>query len=89
MSEPIPEAIPTSADPRSHRPLKRARGANTNNAPAAKPTKILETLFIDPSRSVSHPRAIYVFETLAARPAEIVGTCRVRLPGLDRESSCV
>lgn len=29
MSEPIPESVPTSADPRSRRPLKRARVPNT------------------------------------------------------------
>lgn len=47
MSEPIPEAIPTSADPRSHRPVKRRaltpRAALANDVEAlfAKPEKAL------------------------------------------------
>lgn len=52
MSEPIPESIPTSADRRSHRPLKRARGANTALATQANE---IESLFLDPSKPVTLP----------------------------------
>lgn len=47
MSEPIPESIPTSADPRSHRPTKRRaltpRAALANDVEAlfAKPDKVV------------------------------------------------
>lgn len=52
MSEPIPEAIPTSADPRTRRPLKRMRGANT--AIAAQANEV-ENLMWDPSIPVEIP----------------------------------
>ncbi|KIV97447.1 hypothetical protein PV10_01199 [Exophiala mesophila] len=71
MSEPIPESIPTSADRRSHRPIKRARGANTALVNQANE---IETLFLDPSKPVSLPSASSAngnARTLAA-PPEIV-----------------
>ncbi|EXJ54554.1 hypothetical protein A1O7_09895 [Cladophialophora yegresii CBS 114405] len=58
MSEPIPEAIPTSADPRSRRPIKRARipGSTNPNAKAALvQANEIETLFLDPAREVKIP----------------------------------
>lgn len=52
MSEPIPESITTSSDSRSHRPVKRARGADT--ALAAQATE-LNKLFADPEREIKLP----------------------------------
>ena len=52
MSEPIPESIPTSSDPRSHRPLKRARGADTATSAQA---SMISTLFADPERPIKLP----------------------------------
>jgi hypothetical protein len=71
MSEPIPEAIPTSADPRSRRPIKRLRGVNTAHATQAFE---VETLFLDPERPVNIPppsNEITNKRTIAA-PPEIV-----------------
>ncbi|CAI6342496.1 unnamed protein product [Periconia digitata] len=54
MSEPIPESIPTSADPRSHRPLKKSRTAaspSTKNPQAAQVT----ALFAKPDRHIHIP----------------------------------
>ncbi|KAK7896982.1 hypothetical protein LTR67_004870 [Exophiala xenobiotica] len=71
MSEPIPEAIPTSADPRSRRPIKRLRGVNTAHATQAFE---VETLFLDPERPVNIPppsTEITNKRTIAA-PPEIV-----------------
>ncbi|KAL2402481.1 hypothetical protein ABEF95_002615 [Exophiala dermatitidis] len=69
MSEPIPESIPTSADPRSRRPVKRARGANT--ALAAQANEI-ETLFLDPSRPVTLPPPSSETKRSLPAPPEIV-----------------
>ncbi|KIW58493.1 hypothetical protein PV05_03005 [Exophiala xenobiotica] len=71
MSEPIPEAIPTSADPRSRRPIKRARGANTARATQAHE---VETLFLDPERPISIPPPSSETDkrTTLAAPPEIV-----------------
>lgn len=69
MSEPIPESIPTSADPRSRRPSKRARGANT--ALAAQANEI-ETLFLDPSRPVTLPPPSTEKKSSLPPPPEIV-----------------
>lgn len=71
MSEPIPESIPTSADPRSRRPIKRARGPNTNTAIASQANEI-ETLFLDPSRPVNLPAASTASKHSLAPPPEIV-----------------
>ncbi|KIW14455.1 hypothetical protein PV08_07239 [Exophiala spinifera] len=69
MSEPIPESIPTSADPRSRRPVKRARGANT--ALAAQAYEV-ETLFLDPERPVHIPPVSSETKRTVAAPPEIV-----------------
>ncbi|KAI4201329.1 MAG: hypothetical protein LQ350_003367 [Teloschistes chrysophthalmus] len=50
MSEPIPESIPTSADPRSHRPLKR-RALTPSSAQANQ----VEALFAKPDLSIPLP----------------------------------
>ncbi|KAL8704310.1 MAG: hypothetical protein Q9201_002532 [Fulgogasparrea decipioides] len=50
MSEPIPESIPTSADPRSHRPLKR-RALTPSSAQANQ----VEALFAKPDISIPLP----------------------------------
>ncbi|OAP54706.1 hypothetical protein AYL99_11154 [Fonsecaea erecta] len=75
MSEPIPEAIPTSADPRSHRPLKRARGAytaNPNVRAISQQAHELETLFLDPSRPVQLPPPSSAVKKSLPAPPEIV-----------------
>lgn len=67
MSEPIPESIPTSADPRSKRPVKKARGPQTA---ISKQSSEVEALFAHPEREIklpSGPRA----KSLAP-PPEIV-----------------
>ncbi|EXJ81569.1 hypothetical protein A1O1_07633 [Capronia coronata CBS 617.96] len=69
MSEPIPESIPTSADPRSHRPIKRARGANT---PLAAQANEIESLFLDPSRPVTLPPPSTERKSALPAPPEIV-----------------
>ena len=68
MSEPIPESIPTSADPRSNRPLKRARGADTAIATQA---KTIDYLFSDPERTIKLPETSSKSSCLAP-PPEIV-----------------
>lgn len=66
MSENIPESIPTSADRRSHRPVKKSRTANTA---AGQQSAQVEALFANPDREINvagpKPR-------LAAAPPEIV-----------------
>ena len=69
MSEPIPESIPTSSDPRSHRPLKRARGADT--ALAAQATE-LNKLFADPEREIKLPAGSTNKGSRLPAPPEIV-----------------
>lgn len=54
MSENIPESIPTSADRRSHRPVKRARGPAT--AVAAQSSAV-EHLFAQADREIVIPSA--------------------------------
>ena len=68
MSEPIPESIPTSADPRSKRPLKR-RALNSTTAQAAS----VEALFAKPDINIPLPSetAISKKPTISA-PPEIV-----------------
>lgn len=69
MSEPIPESIPTSADPRSHRPTKRSRPT-----PSAAQSQALTYLFDKqpeiqiPESALKAPRTV---ASLAA-PPEIV-----------------
>lgn len=69
MSEPIPEAIPTSADPRSRRPVKRLRGANT---PVASQANEIENLMWDPDRPVDIPALSSESKPKVAAPPEIV-----------------
>ena len=51
MSENIPESIPTSADPRSRRPIKKSRPNPTANPLA----NDVENLFADPEREINLP----------------------------------
>lgn len=69
MSEPIPEAIPTSADSRSKRPAKRLRGANTAVATQANE---IENLMWDPDRPVEIPTLSSDAKPKFAAPPEIV-----------------
>ena len=57
MSEPIPESIPTSADPRSRRPLKKARHLPPNATSTASQANEIDTLFLDPERPIVLPEA--------------------------------
>ena len=50
MSEPIPESVPTSADPRSKRPLKRRA-----LTPVSEQATEIQTLFKDPSKDIKIP----------------------------------
>lgn len=50
MSEPIPESIPTSADPRTHRPTKKRA-----LSPASAQASQLEALFKHPDREINIP----------------------------------
>ncbi|KAJ5211952.1 uncharacterized protein N7498_003598 [Penicillium cinerascens] len=68
MSEPGPESVPTSADPRSKRPIKR-RAVTPHSEQAGQ----IETLFKDPSKEIrlpdsSNPRT----SSSLAPPPEIV-----------------
>ncbi|KAJ9651899.1 hypothetical protein H2198_008828 [Neophaeococcomyces mojaviensis] len=69
MSEPIPEAVPTSADPHSRRPVKRLRGANTAIATQANE---IENLMWDPERPVEIPALSSETKSKLAPPPEIV-----------------
>jgi Protein of unknown function (DUF1168) len=69
MSEPIPESIPTSSDSRSHRPLKRARGADT--ALVAQASEI-NKLFADPEREIKLPDGTISKGSRLPPPPEIV-----------------
>lgn len=69
MSEPIPEAIPTSADPRTKRPVKRLRGANTAVASQANE---IENLMWDPDRPVDIPQLSAETKPKLAPPPEFV-----------------
>jgi hypothetical protein len=70
MSEPIPDSIPTSADLRSHRPLKRARGPASSIATTSQ-ARGITSLFLDPSKEVVIPPPSTLKATTAA-PPEIV-----------------
>jgi len=67
MSEPIPESIPTSADPRSHRPLKR-RALTPTTAQAAS----LTALFSKPDTEIPIPSSTAVIKSRIGAPPEIV-----------------
>jgi hypothetical protein len=70
MSEPIHDSIPTSADPRSHRPLKRARGPASSIATTSQ-ARDITSLFLDPSKEVLIPPPSTIKATTTA-PPEIV-----------------
>jgi len=67
MSEPIPESVPTSADPRSHRPLKR-RALTPTTAQAAS----LTVLFSKPDTEIPIPSSTAVIKSRIGAPPEIV-----------------
>jgi len=67
MSEPIPESVPTSADPRSHRPLKR-RALTPTTAQAAS----LTALFSKPDTEIPIPSSTAVIKSRIGAPPEIV-----------------
>ncbi|KAL4741188.1 hypothetical protein BDV11DRAFT_74654 [Aspergillus similis] len=52
MSEPGPSSIPTSADPRSHRPTKRRAVS-----PHSEQASVINSLFRDPSKEIRLPTA--------------------------------
>ena len=66
MSEPIPEAIPTSADPRSKRPVKK-RALTPRTEQAAQ----VEALFAKPDREIHIPGSGILAKTTSL-PPEIV-----------------
>ena len=66
MSEPIPEAVPTSQDPRSKRPLKRRA-----LTPVTQQASHVEALFAKPDREISIPTGNVMKKGLAP-PPEIV-----------------
>ena len=66
MSEPIPEAVPTSQDPRSKRPLKRRA-----LTPVTQQASHVEALFAKPDREISIPTGTVIKKGLAP-PPEIV-----------------
>ncbi|KAL9634403.1 MAG: hypothetical protein Q9204_003019 [Flavoplaca sp. TL-2023a] len=67
MSEPIPESIPTSADPRSKRPLKRRA-----LTPVSAQANQLEALFAKPDVSIPFPSTTVSKRSTLAPPPEIV-----------------
>ena len=66
MSEPIPEAVPTSQDPRSKRPLKRRA-----LTPVTQQASHVEALFAKPDREIPIPTGTVTKKGLAP-PPEIV-----------------
>lgn len=67
MSEPIPESIPTSSDPRSRRPLKR-RALTPTSAQATQ----LDALFANPDIPIPTSTALSKKSSTLAPPPEIV-----------------
>jgi hypothetical protein len=67
MSEPIPESIPTSADPRSKRPLKK-RALTPVSSQAAS----LEALFAKPDQTIALPSTSLSKANTHGQPPEIV-----------------
>jgi hypothetical protein len=65
MSEPIPESIPTSADPRSKRPVKKRA-----LSPSSKQSASIEALFANPDREIKIPTG--PLKKTLAPPPEIV-----------------
>lgn len=67
MSEPGPESLPTSADPRSKRPTKRRAVT-----PRSEHANQVETLFKDPSKDIKLPAASSEHKSSLLAPPEIV-----------------
>ena len=75
MSEPIPESVPTSQDPRSRRPLKRARPSSNvpdSHTAASAQASIIESLMADPEREIRIPDPSSAHKHTLAPPPEIV-----------------
>ncbi|KAK5081213.1 hypothetical protein LTR05_008007 [Lithohypha guttulata] len=69
MSEPIPEAIPTSADKHSRRPIKRLKA---NSTPVAAQANEIDNLMWDPERPVDILLLSSETKSKLAPPPEIV-----------------
>ncbi|KAJ5645014.1 hypothetical protein N7507_011025 [Penicillium longicatenatum] len=67
MSEPGPESLPTSADPRSKRPTKRRA-----LTPLSEHATEIKTLFKDPSKEIRLPDSNQRSGSLLSAPPEIV-----------------
>ncbi|KAF1349579.1 hypothetical protein BDV97DRAFT_296480 [Delphinella strobiligena] len=67
MSENIPESVPTSADPRSHRPLKRRA-----LSPTSKQAAHLDALFANPTKEILLPSDLQKQRSTIGAPPEIV-----------------
>ena len=67
MSEPIPESIPTSADPKSQRAVKKRA-----LTPVSQQANQVEALFKKPDAEIRIPEAKAVAKRSAAAPPEIV-----------------
>ena len=67
MSEPIPESIPTSADPRSKRPLKRRA-----LTPVSQQATQVDALFAKPDRDIPIPSSALGKKPTLPAPPEIV-----------------
>lgn len=67
MSEPIPESIPTSADPRSKQPTKKRALSPTSSQSAQ-----LQSLFADPSKPIALPLPTSIGKRNGHAPPEIV-----------------
>ncbi|KAL3428169.1 hypothetical protein PVAG01_01678 [Phlyctema vagabunda] len=69
MSEPIPESIPTSADPRSKRPLKKRA-----LTPVSEQASSLQALFAKPDQEIQLPStsSTLINKHISGAPPEIV-----------------
>ncbi|CAD6567860.1 MAG: hypothetical protein ASARMPREDX12_000822 [Alectoria sarmentosa] len=68
MSEPIPESIPTSSDPRSKRPLKRRA-----LTPVTQQASQVDALFAKPDRDIPIPSSTALIKkSILSAPPEIV-----------------
>ncbi|KAF2238339.1 hypothetical protein EV356DRAFT_507439 [Viridothelium virens] len=67
MSEPIPESIPTSSDPRSHRPTKRRALSPTSSHAAS-----VQSLLSKPDRPIHLPTSSQPSSKPVPAPPEIV-----------------
>ena len=67
MSEPIPESVPTSADPKSKRPVKKRA-----LTPVSQQANQLDALFAKPDREIPLPSSALTNKTSLSAPPEIV-----------------